>query len=201
MISELKQKKEAKVAFDILPNLKARWSPRVFDKKTIPQNELNRLFEAARWAPSSYNRQPWRFIYAKKGSEAYEKMIACMGDFNQKWAINAPVLMYTAYKEKTDEGDANFHALHDLGLCIGNLSIQAESMNIALHQMAGIDWKKAQKVFSVPDGYHVTTAIALGYYGGDINALSENLQEQETAERERLPQSKFAFEGSWTNNL
>ncbi|QCX01981.1 nitroreductase [Aggregatimonas sangjinii] len=191
------KQKKAETAFEILAPLKSRWSPRVFDEKPIPQNEINRLFEAARWAASSYNRQPWRFIYAKKGSKAYDKMIDCMSEFNQKWAKNAPLLIFTAYKEKTDEGDDNFHALHDLGLSLGNMSMQAESMNIAMHHMAGIDWKKAQNVFDVPEGFHVTTAIALGYYGGDLNKLPEDLREQETGERERKPHSEFVFEGSW----
>lgn len=193
----LQKKKEAETNVEILPRLKSRWSPRVFEEKSIPQEEIDRLFEASRWAASSYNRQPWRFIYAKKGSEAYDKMIGCMVEFNQQWAKNAPLLIFTAYKEKTDEGDDNFHALHDLGLSLGNMSMQAESMNIAMHHMAGIDWKKAQKVFDVPEGFHVTTAIALGYYGGDLSKLPEDLREQETGKRERKPQSEFVFEGSW----
>ena len=195
--TELQKNKEARTTFEILPLLKSRWSPRIFDEKPIPQNEIAQLFEAASWAASSYNRQPWRFVYAKKGSDAYDKMLDCMVEFNQKWAKNAPLLIFAAYKEKTDEGDENFHALHDLGLSVGNLSLQAESMGIALHQMAGIDWKKSQNELDVPDGYHIATAIALGYYGGDLNDLPQDLKEQETAERTRMPQSEFVFEGSW----
>ena len=124
-------------------------------------------------------------------------MLECLSEFNQKWAKNAPVLILSAYKEKTKEGDENFHALHDLGLSLGNMTVQAQYMGIALHHMAGVDWKKAQEVFNVPDGYHITTAIAVGYYGGDLDNLNDDLREQEMEERERMPQDEFAFENEW----
>ena len=182
---------------EIYALLKQRYSPRIFDDRPIPENEMQRLFEAVRWAASSYNRQPWRFIFAHKSSDAYDDMLNCLSDFNQKWVKNAPVLMLCAYKEKTDKGDENFHALHDLGLSLGNMTVQAQYMGIALHHMAGVDWKKAQKVFEVPEGYHIATALALGYYGGDLDNLNADLREQETADRERMPQDEFAFENVW----
>jgi len=182
---------------EIYALLKQRYSPRIFDDRPIEESELQRLFEAVRWAASSYNRQPWRFIFAHKGSEAYDNMLECLSEFNQKWAKNAPVLILSAYKEKTKEGDENFHALHDLGLSLGNMTVQAQYMGIALHHMAGVDWKKAQEVFNVPDGYHITTAIAVGYYGGDLDNLNDDLREQEMEERERMPQDEFAFENEW----
>ena len=120
-----------------------------------------------------------------------------MSDFNQKWAENAPLLMLTAYKKETDDGKENFHALHDLGLSLGGMTMQAQYLGIALHHMAGVDWKKAQKIFNIPEGYHLTSAIALGYYGGDLEKLSTELQLQELKERERIPQEKFAFKEQW----
>ena len=185
--------------YEIYALLKQRYSPRVFDEKPIDDTNLKRLFEAVRWSASSSNLQPWRFIYAHKGSDGYDKILNCLSDFNQTWASNAPVLMLTAYKENKPDGEENFHALHDLGLGMGSLSVQAQYMGIAVHHMAGVDWKKAQEVFEVPEGYHVTTAVALGYYGGELEKLSDELKEQETADRTREPQHKFVFENTWNN--
>jgi nitroreductase len=174
-----------------------RWSPRMFSDQTIGREEMKVLLEAARWAASSNNEQPWRFVYSFKGSQAYEKIFNCISDFNQKWVRNAPVLILTAYKEKFDSGKENFHALHDLGLAIGNMSLQATSMGIALHSMAGVDWQKAQKVFGVPDGFHVTTAIAIGYYGGDPSDMPEDLVKMEHKIRQRKQLAAIASEEKW----
>lgn len=196
-VEQLQLDNIAKNDHQIYPLLKQRYSPRIFSKQELTDKDINRLFEAIRWSASCYNWQPWRFIYAHKGSEGYDKIMDCLSEFNQKWAVNAPFLMLAAYKEKTPEGKENFHALHDLGLSLGNLTVQAEYMGLGLHHMAGVDWKKAQKVFNVPEGFHISTAIAVGYYGGDLNDLPNDLQEQEKAERTRKPQEEFAFEGSW----
>ena len=182
---------------EIYALLKQRYSPRVFDEKKVSDTDLNRLFEAVRWSASSSNLQPWRFIYARQGSDTFDKIVDCLSEFNQKWASEAPVLLLTAYREKKPNGEENFHALHDLGLSLGSMTVQAQYMGIALHHMAGVDWKKAQQVFEIPDGYHISTAIALGYYGGDLEELPEDLQEKESATRERMPQSQFVFENGW----
>lgn len=196
-VEQLQLDNIAKNDYQIYPLLKQRYSPRIFSDQELTENDVNRLFEAVRWSASSYNRQPWRFIYAHKGTDAFDKVMGCLSDFNQKWAGNAPFLMLAAYKKNTDEGNENFHALHDLGLSLGNMTVQAEYMGIGLHHMAGVDWKKAHEVFNVPEGFHVATAIAAGFYGGDINNLPEDLREQEGAERTRIPQTEFAFEGEW----
>lgn len=189
--------KIAKTEYDIYPLLSQRYSPRIFEDKKISDNELHQLFEAVRWAASSNNVQPWRFIVTKKGTEAYKKLVACLSDFNQKWVENAPVLVLCGYKKNMDNGKENFHALHDLGLSLGNMTVQAQNMDIALHHMAGVDWQKAHEVFNVPEGYHIATALAIGYYGGDVDNLPEDLQKQEKAERERKPQSEFVFTDTW----
>jgi len=196
-MEELKAENVADTQHSVLFLLKQRYSPRIFKDKQIANKHLDQLFEAIRWSASSSNLQPWRFIYAKKGTEAYQSIFDCLSDFNKKWAANAPLLMLTAYKEKDDEGKENFHALHDLGLCLGSMTVQAQFLNIALHHMAGVDWKKAQKVFNVPEGFHITTAIAIGYYGGHINDLPKDLREMENAERTRITQEKFAFKEVW----
>ena len=187
----------ADTEYEIYALLKQRYSPRIFKEEKVRPGHIKQLFEATRWSASSFNRQPWRFIYAERGTEAYDKMVDCLSDFNKSWAVNAPLLILTAYKEKTEEGQENLHALHDLGLSLGNMTVQAQYLDIALHHMAGIDWEKAQKVFNVPKGFHVSTAIAVGYYGGNMDDLSEDLQENETAERTRMPQKDFAFNGEW----
>ncbi|WP_445735826.1 nitroreductase family protein [Mariniflexile sp.] len=199
-IEEVKLKNSAETDYEILSLLKHRYSPRTFQKKNIENEHLNQLFEAARWSASSNNLQPWRFIYAEKGTGAYQSIFDCLSDFNKKWANNAPLLMLSAYKEKTDDGKENFHALHDLGLCLGSMTVQAQHLGIGLHHMAGVDWEKAQKVFDVPDGFHVTTAIALGYYGGNLDKLTEELQKQEVAKRQRRDAETFAFKGAWNKN-
>ena len=183
--------------YEIYALLKQRYSPRIFKDEKIDPEQLKQLFEAARWSASSFNRQPWRFIYAEKDSKAYDKIVDCLSDFNKSWAVNAPLLMLSIYKENTDDGKENFHALHDLGLCLGNMTVQAQYMDIALHHMAGVDWKAAQKAFNVPKGYHVSSAIAVGYYGGDLENLSNDLKENETAKRTRIPQKDFAYKGEW----
>ncbi len=182
---------------EIFALLKQRWSPRAFRNEHISDGNLKKIFEAARWAASSNNEQPWRFIYANKGTEAYDKIFDCLSDFNKQWATNAPTLLLTAYKEKDKNDTQNFHAQQDLGLSLGNMTVQAQYLGIALHQMAGVDWKKAETAFDVPDGFHVSSAVALGYYGGDLESLSPDLQEKETRERFRMPQKNFAFHKKW----
>ncbi|MDP5232029.1 MAG: nitroreductase family protein [Cellulophaga sp.] len=183
--------------YEIFALLKQRYSPRTFKDLALKEAHIKQLFEAVRWSASSYNRQPWRFIYAEKNSEGYDKILSCLSDFNKEWAKNAPFLMLTAYKKETEDGKENFHALHDLGLSLGGMTMQAQYLGIAMHHMAGVDWKQAEKLFNVPEGFHITTAIAIGYYGGELDALSTELQQQELAERERMPQEDFAFKATW----
>ncbi len=189
--------KQANNDYPVHPLIKERWSPRVFDAQPVEDEKIRSLFEAARWAASSMNDQPWRFIYAKKGSAAYDKIVDCLYEFNQGWVTHAPVLILTAYKEKFDSGKTNFHAGHDLGLAVANLTLQAQAMGLGVHQMAGVHWQKAQEVFDVPEGIHVSTCLAVGYYGGDTDLLSEELRKSEQAPRSRKKQNEFAFEGKW----
>ncbi|GGW34664.1 nitroreductase family protein [Arenibacter certesii] len=194
---QIQLEKIADADYEIFALLKQRYSPRVFKDKKIYKQHLNQLFEAVRWSASSNNLQPWRFLYAEKGSDTYNNILDCLSDFNKEWASNAPLLMLTAYKEKTDDGKENFHALHDLGLCMGSMTVQAQYMGIALHHMAGVDWKKAHEKFNIPEGFHVTTAVAMGHYGGNLDDLPNNLKEQEVANRKRVSQLEFAFKDTW----
>ncbi|HEA29108.1 MAG TPA: nitroreductase [Leeuwenhoekiella sp.] len=190
--------KETPTAYPIHPLLSGRWSPRAFDEKPVKEEEIRTILEAGRWAPSSNNLQPWRIIYGVKGSETYDRIMGCLVEFNQSWVKNAPVLMLGCYKKTNPKGQENFHALHDLGLFMANASLQAHDMGIGTHQMAGINFEKAKKEFGFPEEYHVATAVAMGYYGGDPEGqLSKELHAQELKKRERNPQSEFVFNGDF----
>lgn len=191
-------KKETPTAYEIHPLIKQRWSPRAFAETPVTEEELKQLFEAGRWAASSNNLQPWRIIYGLKGTEEFNRIYNCLDKFNQGWNKTSQVLLLGAFKKTNKKGKENFHALHDLGQFMANLAIQAQSMGIAVHQMAGLDFKKALKEFKFPDDYHVATAVAIGYYGGDVESLPEDLQEKEIKEtRKRKPQEEFIFNGDF----
>jgi len=194
-----KIEKQTPTEYDIHPLIKERWSPRAFSTKIITEDDIYSLLEAGRWAPSSNNLQPWRIIWGLEGTKTYDRIFECLVEFNQSWAKGAPALMLGAYKKDMKDGEKeNFHAPHDLGLFMGNVVVQAQSMGIAIHQMAGIDFEKAKKEFNFPENYHVATGIAVGYYGGNPASLPKDLQEQETKlKRERVKQDEFAFNGNF----
>jgi nitroreductase len=142
-----------------------RWSPRSFSKKPISENDLKKLFEAARWAPSSSNDQPWAFIVARQGDGHYDRLFEALVSGNQKWAYTAPVLVATLARKNLTKGEGkNTHAWHDLGLAMGNLSLQATTMGIQVHQMGGIIPAKLIENFEVDeDTWDVVTMFVLGY--------------------------------------
>ncbi len=185
--------------YPILDTIKNRWSPRAFSDTPIKEETVKTLLEAGRWAPSASNLQPWRVIWGIKGTETYDRIFNCLDEFNQSWAGSAQVLWLNVFKKTMGKDNReNFHALHDLGLFMGNVLMQAESMGIAAHQMAGIRFKDANKEFKFNDDYHVATGVAFGYYGGNVSKLPEGLREQELKEtRIRNAQSEFAFNGDY----
>lgn len=194
-------KKKTQLEHPILESIKIRWSPRVFANKPICEEDAKKILEAGRWAPSASNIQPWRVIWGLKGSSTYDRIFNCLDEFNQSWAGNSQMLWLNAFKKTMEKNEKeNFHAHHDLGLFMGNVIHQANSMDIALHQMAGVDFKKAHKEFHFSDDYHVTTAVAFGYFGGNPEDLPEDLMRQELNEiRERKSQEEFAFNGNFQN--
>lgn len=187
----------ANTDYEIFALLKQRYSPRIFRETNIQEEHLKQLFEAVRWSPSSDNEQPWRFIYAGKGSDTYEKIVACLSGDNQRWATNAPMLMISVYKEQFGDGRYNEHAMHDLGISLGFMTLQAQYLGIGVHHMAGFDGKKANELLNIPDGYHLTSTIALGYFGGDLDQLPQDLKVAETRDRQRMKQENFAFRNYW----
>ena len=193
--------KNTPIDYPILDSIKNRWSPRVFATTPIKEEEVKILFEAGRWAPSCANIQPWRIIWGIKGTEMYDRIFNCLDDFNQSWAGNSQLLWINAFKKTMDDDKKeNFHALHDLGLFMGNVIQQANSMGIAVHQMAGVKFKKAQEEFNFSDDYHIATAVAFGHFGGDADILPDDLKKQELKEiRIRKEQEEFAFNGNFQN--
>lgn len=189
------------IDYPILDSIKNRWSPRTFATNTIKEDDVKILLEAGRWAPSSGNIQPWRIIWGIKGTEMYDRIFDCLDDFNKSWAGNSQLLWINAYKKTmNDDKKENFHALHDLGLFMGNVIHQAHSMGIAVHQMAGVKFKKAEEEFNFPEDFHVATAVAFGYFGGEVEILPEDLEKQELKEmRVRKKQDEFAFNANFHN--
>lgn len=175
-----------------------RWSPYAFADRPVSTEILQSLFEAARWAPSSYNEQPWSYLVATKDDpEAFSRMLACLVEGNQAWAKAVPVLAIgcTSLKFKLN-GKPNAAALHDLGLASGNLLQEATARGLVLHQMIGILPDRVRSTYEVPEGVQPLTALAIGYLG-DSQALPENLRGRDFAERTRKPLSQFVFAGKW----
>lgn len=190
--------KPASSDYPILDVIKRRWSPRAFGERMVEAQKLRQLFEAARWAASSYNEQPWRFIVATRDNEKeYAKALGCLLEANQAWARQAPVLILTASKKTfARNGKPNRVALHDLGLAMANLTLQATAMGLFTHQMAGVDLDKVRKTYKLPDDFEPQTACAVGY-AGDPDTLPEPLKTAELEERTRLPQTELVFAGAW----
>lgn len=178
--------------------LQQRWSPLAFCDQRVEPEKLRSLLEAARWAASSFNEQPWNFIVATKdNNDEFERLLSCLAESNQQWAQNAPVLMLSVAKLYFERnGTENRHAFHDVGAAVAELAIQATALNLFIHQMAGFDVLKARQVYNIPEGYEPVAAIALGYLGDPQN-LSEQLQQRELAARTRKPLEEFVFSGSW----
>lgn len=191
--------KPAHPQFPIHDLLARRWSPRAFDERPIDADTLHSLFEAARWAPSSNNEQPWRFIVAsKKGDEAnWKRLFDCLVEGNQRWASQAPVLMLSiAGMNFEDDGKPNRHAFHDTGLAVENLVLQATASGLVAHQMAGFDVEKARVDLKIPSGHEPVAMIAIGY-PGDPAVLPERLRERELRPRSRRPIGEWTFSGQW----
>jgi len=192
--------KEAETVYDLHPIIKKRWSPRTFSDKPVSRDLLKQLFDAARWAPSSYNEQPWRFIIAaREEPEEFEKIKNVMVEFNRKWASGAPVLVLTACKKNFSKNNKpNRVALHDLGQAVSYLTFEATRHNLYVHQMAGIDLDKAKELYNIPDGFEPATMIAIGYIG-ELDDLDKDFLESEKASRKRMNINEIAFRGDWND--
>lgn len=190
--------KKADTDYPIHTLLKNRWSPRSFSDKSIDTELINQLFEAARWAPSSYNEQPWRFIVARKeDDDAFNKLSKVANDFNRNWATGAPVLVLGLAKKTFDRnGRTNKHAGHDLGQAIAHLTFEATRHDLFVHQMAGILPDKARELYAISDEFEPFTMFAIGYRGNP-QSLPNKLAEQEMNTRSRKELDDILFDGEW----
>ncbi|OKL39679.1 nitroreductase family protein [Pontibacter flavimaris] len=177
--------------------IESRWSPRAFSNEPVSGEQMEALFEAARWAPSAMNEQPWRFIYATREDEAaFEKLGSILLEGNS-WARQAGALFVSIAKTGYDyDGSPNKHAWHDVGLATGNLLLQATGMGLHAHMMGGFDAAKAKQALGIPEGFEAVAMGAVGYVG-DPESLPEPLRTRELAPRQRKPLNELAFKGEW----
>lgn len=202
MIDEIVIDKIAETEYPVIDLVKNRWSPRAFSSTPIENEKIMSMLEAARWTPSCFNEQPWNFIlFKKENQEVFNKIISVLSPRNQLWAKNAPLILLSIARINFDRnGKFNRYSWHDVGAAVNNLTLQATSMGLFVHQMAGFDSEKAKDLFNVPVGFEPITAIAIGYYG-DPDQLAEDFIKSENSKRNRKPIDDFTFDGGWNKDL
>ncbi|TKB65050.1 MAG: nitroreductase [Nitrospira sp.] len=189
--------KPADSQYQIHDLLRRRWSPRAFDDRPIEPEKLRSLFEAARWAPSSNNGQPWGFLVAvKENKSEYDRLLNCLVEGNQQWASRAPVLLLSVAMLQFEDGSVNRHALHDTGMATENLVIQATALGLVAHLMAGFRIDQARADCQIPEGYEPVAMIAIGY-PGDPAQLSDRLRAREVQPRVRKSVTEFVYSARW----
>ncbi|MDF1566309.1 MAG: nitroreductase family protein [Deltaproteobacteria bacterium] len=190
--------KPAPTDHPIHPLLTERWSPRAFEARPLPREDLDALLEAARWAASSMNEQPWRFVVAGREDEAaFERIAACLSAGNQPWARNAGALVAVVVAETfRRNGKKNAHAWYDAGAAVAQLTLEATHRGLAVHQMGGFDGEALREALGIPEGHAPVVVLAIGI-PGDVDRLSPELAERERAPRKRLPLEALVFERVW----
>lgn len=192
--AEVEVLKHAPDTRGVLPEILHRWSPRSFTDQPVSGDQLETLFEAARWAASSFNEQPWRFLVGTKGSETYDKILSTLIEVNQAWAKMAPVLILgTAKCTFSHNNTPNAVALYDLGAAAATLCYQATALGLHTHQMGGFSRDAARTVFGIPEDYLIGAVIALGYQGEPSVLTVPYMLQQETSPRQRKALSEVAF--------
>ena len=176
-----------------------RWSPRAFDRSVIPEADLMTIFEAARWAPSAFNYQPWRLLYAKRESADWERFLSCLIPFNQGWAHNASVLAFicsdTVMENKPGQlSYAHTHSF-DAGAAWASMALQATMLGYHAHGMSGVEWDKVREALKVPERFRVDAAFVIGKLGS-LEVLDEKLRGREVPSS-RKPVADFAFAGDF----
>lgn len=184
--------------YDIDPQFISRWSPRAFSAETINEETLFSLFEAARWAPSASNSQPWRFVYALRGSTSWDSFLALLNENNQKWAGKASALVVLISKTtfiRQGESEPSHLRNHsfDSGAAWASLAFQAQKSGLRTHAIGGFNRNRAREVLGVPEGYSVEVAIAIGRQA-ERASLPPDLQEREQP-NQRRPLDKLVAEG------
>ena len=183
----------------VAPIFLDRWSPRAFDGSIIPDADLMTIFEAARWAPSSFNYQPWRLLYAKREDAEWARFLDLLIPFNQSWAHSASVLIYFLSDTQMEfvPGQANPSHSHsfDTGAAWACLALQATMIGYHAHGMVGVDFDRARAELKVPDRYRFEAAAVIGRVGG-LETLDEKLRAREVPS-DRKPIAEFAYRGAW----
>jgi nitroreductase len=172
--------------------IERRWSPRDFTTTPVEDEKLQQVFEAARWAASSSNTQPWRFLLTRQGEASFSTLRSCLSEGNQPWTEHVPVLVLcttqTTFPAKDDKPEReNTTAKLDLGLALGNLILQATALGLHVHPMAGFGRRKAREVFSIPDAFEPVVVLAIG----------TSAAEPDPDKRSRKPLSEIVFGGEW----
>jgi len=188
--------KAAQTDYPIHDLLRTRWSPRSFDSKQPDKQTIQSLFEAARWAPSGSNHQPWFFIAGLKGDETYNKIFSTLVEFNQMWAGSAPLLFVTLAKITNPRGEPNPSAFYDAGQAVSMLTVQATSLGLFAHQMGGFDASQIAELFEIPADYKPVTVVAVGYKG-ESKSLHPKLEALELATRVRRKTSDSVFSNTF----
>lgn len=194
--------KPAHTDHDVHALIRDRWSPRAFSPEPVTEAALGSLFEAARWAASCFNEQPWRFIVARRESAVeFDRLLSCVNETNRRWAGGAAVLALSVARTTfARNGKPNRHALHDVGLAAAQLTLQATALGLRVHQMAGFSLERARQLYAIPDEFEPVACLAIGR-PGDPDQLPDDLRTRELAERSRTPQTEFVFAGTWGSPL
>ncbi len=199
-IDALPLRKPADASHPIHELIGERWSPRAFADRPVEREKLYSLFEAARWAASAGNQQPWYFLVGtKEDAENHARLVATLWERNILWAQYAPVLILVIAK-LYDRPGKEVTSFYDVGMAVGNLVTQAVDLGLVTHQMGGFDAEKAREALSIPEGYQPLAMIALGYLGTP-DGLPDDLRERELAPRSRKPLEEFVFEGQWEQSI
>lgn len=170
-----------------------RWSPVAFSERAISEEVIHSLFEAAKWAPSGFNGQPWHFIWGEKGDATYGKLYELINESNKQWAKTAPVLILSIAETVPHGRDSvNRYAFYETGMAVGNLLIQATECELFVHQMGGYDVLRAKEIFFFPETFEAVAMMAVGYKG-DPGILPLDIAAREQKRRERKALNQFVF--------
>ncbi len=183
----------AQTSAPVIETLAERWSPRAFDAThTFPEGALRGIFEAARWAPSASNSQPWRFVLARRGSENFAKIESTLAGFNRMWAGSAAALVVNIAEVADTDGAPQPWAEYDLGQAVAHLSVQAHAEGYYVHQMGGFDASAISTAFGLDERFRPVSVMSLGAIG-EADQLPEPLRERETAPRTRVELDELFF--------
>lgn len=189
--------KVRKTDYEVHPLILGRWSPRAMTKESIDQSSLMTLLDAARWAPSSYNAQPWRFIYAHRGTKEWDRLFSLLVPFNQEWANSAAVLLVIlSCKVFEDQKPSPTHSF-DTGTAWGYLALQGHINGLVVHGMRGFNYSRVKEVCEIPDNHQIEAMAAIGKQG-EKESLPEGIREKEKPS-DRKPLEELVMKGKFKN--